>query len=85
MASQGGGQSIVGALLNALNPYAYTDYINYINKEHGVTRRDFENSALSEYYTLDLSQCYNGNHINADMLYDIFRNYSQTTCDGVSL
>ena len=61
MASQGGAGSMAGALLNVLNPHAYSDYINYISEDDGVTRKDFENSMLSEYYTLDLSQCYISN------------------------
>ena len=55
MATQGGAGSIAGTLFNVLNPHAYSDNINYINKDDGVTCRDFENSTLSEYYTLDLS------------------------------
>ena len=85
MATPGGGGSMAGALLNALNPHAYSDYINYINNKDGITHKDFENSMLSEYYTLDLSHCYIGNRINVNMLYDIFGNYSQMTGDGVRL
>ena len=85
MATQGRAGSMAGALLNILNSHAYSDYINYVSKNDGVTHKDFKDSMLSEYDMLDLSQCYNGNRINANMLYDIFGNYSQMTGDGVRL
>ena len=85
MAARAAGGSMASALLNALNPIPYGRYVNYISKEDAVTRKDFENSVLSEYYTLDLTLCYTGKRINASMLYSIFGQYSDQTADAVRL
>ena len=75
--------SVVGAMLNLMNPLPFGKYVNYLGQEDGVTRCEFENSNLSEYYTLDLSFCHRGKRLNANMLYDIFGSYSNQTGEEV--
>ena len=77
--------SMAGALLTALNPIPYGRYVNYISKEDAVTRKDFENSVLTEYYNLDLELCYTGKRIDASMLYSILGRYSNQPADAVLL
>ena len=81
MASQGG--SISNALLQAINPHPYGRYINYLGQDDGMSRREFEASSLSEYYTLDLSYCHRGKRLNSSMLYEIFGGYSGQDSDTV--
>ena len=83
MAARGG--SIASALLNALNPIPYGCYINYISEDDGVIRKEFENSILSEHYTLDLVYNHRNSRVNSSMLYDIFGEYSHQNADTVRL
>ena len=48
-----------------------------------MSRREFEASSLSEYYTLDLSYCHHGKRLNSSMLYEIFGGYSGQDSDTV--
>ena len=75
--------SIAGVLLNAMNPYPFGKYVNYLGLEDGMTRREFENSNLSDYYNLDLSHSHHRKRINNSMLYDIFGSYSNQDADTV--
>ena len=66
-----------------MNPLPFGKYVNYLGQEDGVTRREFDNSNLGEYYMLDLSYCHRGKRLNVNMLYDIFGSYSNQTGEEV--
>ena len=78
--------SMASALLTALNPVPYGQYINYISEEEAFTVREFEESILSEQYTHDLQYNHHANgRQNKSVIYTIFGLYSNDSADTVRL
>ena len=73
--------SLASALVNVLNAIPFTKYVSYIGKDDGMSRREFEENLLSEYYMPDLSHGYTNYRWNNNMLYDIFGLYSNQDGD----
>ena len=78
--------SIASALLTTLNPVPYGRYINYISEEEAITVGEFEESILSEQYTIDLQYNHHANGCqNKSAIYTIFGLYSNDSADTVCL
>ena len=70
------GDSILQELYAAVTLYEFSDYINYIVPRDAMPLHVFQQSALSEDYYADTTFCFNHSCVNEDMLFELFRSFS---------
>ena len=70
------GGSILQELYTTLTPYRFSDYINYIIPCDAMSIYEFLQSILSKDYALDTMFCFDHGTMNGDMLFELFRSFS---------
>ena len=75
--------SMLSELYNTINPYEYSDYINFIIPHDSMSLSEFQKSVLSDSYWVDTCHCFDKDGVKDDMLFKLFGKFSDDDCTTV--
>ena len=72
----GNNGSMLQELYTTLTQYEFSDYINYIVPQDGLSLYEFQQSPISSEYYMDTKYSFDEDGVKDDMLFELFGNFS---------